>query len=567
MSKIIKSELQKLFYRPAIYIIFGLLILVMCLTAFLYKTPDNKPRYEYNYDSTTALFTYYTNNIKDIELDEIDIAEQNVEDYFKNSVKFNYELAYYEFNSALVNYTLATDDTIDSYYSLVYNRYVDLQNILEYAFNNSDLAGVNSYQIMITYENWESLKQLLIDIRQTFNTTLTDGKLEYNEKIRIYNEEYKDKLESLLDKIYLPNVSNDSVDRVLIDGDIYKKTMNRLSDLDSQITNLNSNVSTVDEQLDEENIKALEDLVLEYQLTADMYIELTDNLIVANTFDYDEDVSKYKGCQNLNVYRAHEIKNTYIYAYDEDEMVLVYDYASPFKLGISTNTSMNAYDYAFGTVAIFSVIVIIYSMISCGVSIAGERRTGTLKFIATRPVSRVDIYFGKYFANIIMGLILILASLIISFVIGVAMYGTATSGVLIAISAKYATCTHPFMMLLIFAICMFVMLSTLSSISMMLTAIFNNDILASIINFIIMLYVFVLPVALSSTKWYKYTVLPTFNLFGFFGGAGASSGSLASLIAPQIYSGVGLLFTIINIILTIAITSIIGVTITRRKEI
>lgn len=70
-----------------------------------------------------------------------------------------------------------------------------------------------------------------------------------------------------------------------------------------------------------------------------------------------------------------------------------------------------------------SALVIVFSLVIAGESIANEFNWGTIKLLLIRPVSRRKIYFAKYASVISFGVLLLSFTLLVSVVIGSILFG------------------------------------------------------------------------------------------------------------------------------------------------
>jgi ABC-2 type transport system permease protein len=88
-------------------------------------------------------------------------------------------------------------------------------------------------------------------------------------------------------------------------------------------------------------------------------------------------------------------------------------------------------------------------MLACH-TIAGEIKDGSIRYMAIRPVSRTELYFGKLLAIVILTSILIVFSGVVSLIVGGIIYGFNTFNILTIFNGSTAIVIHPIIMMLIF---------------------------------------------------------------------------------------------------------------------
>lgn len=165
------------------------------------------------------------------------------------------------------------------------------------------------------------------------------------------------------------------------------------------------------------------------------------------------------------------------------------------------------------------IMVIIFTIIVAGGSVAGEFSSGTIKLLLIRPVSRAKILLAKYIAVMLYALLLFLLLFISSFVLGAIFFGFSglenptlyyVDGQVLARSAIEMTwMNYGFgaVVLLIWV-----------TLAFMISSVFRNSSLA--IGLSMFIYFISVPATelLKNFSWSKYLIFPHIDLSVYFNG-------------------------------------------------
>lgn len=137
-----------------------------------------------------------------------------------------------------------------------------------------------------------------------------------------------------------------------------------------------------------------------------------------------------------------------VYKYFKDNGITEGKYRD-FEMSQTILNAEEVYDYVSYAMLIgSSFIVFFYGAIAAG-SLAGERKTGTLKISLLRPVSRKDIVFAKFLSYFTFASVTLIAEFFISTIFGL----IATSGfmtpVVMVFNATSVSIINPFLALLL----------------------------------------------------------------------------------------------------------------------
>lgn len=192
-----------------------------------------------------------------------------------------------------------------------------------------------------------------------------------------------------------------------------------------------------------------------------------------------------------------------------EKKILLNQYHLDTDLPPSTNTWSFAVDQAGNLIVAISFI----SVIIAGEIVAAEFISGTIKLLLTRSASRAKIYFSKYIASLLFGLVLLFIGAVISVVLGGVVLGFqglgdsylyVQNGVVeqtTMIQALFeAYLLHiPFLLLTV-------------TLAFMISAAFKSSTFSIVISLLVTVAGFVIATAMNGWGWTKYFVFSHTNL-------------------------------------------------------
>ena len=346
--KIANAELSKIFMRPSMFVLFGVLIVALVLSFMFFKPAEVNTKFEYNDGFTTRIYTNFQNdyigfeskliNAK-LEIDDYLDDENNTCDIFKKYFRdldyiFSDELSgillSLSSNSVKKNNTMYPNDEdlaqiqdcFENFKSTVRTiKIFMLENIKDKYTNlfitNDDYEYIyktlNSiYDIVPSSEQLgeysvNSILERYNLIKDSFNIKGLNKKVNSFEKIVVDNE----KLELLLQKYYYTNIEETN------NGEIEYVHKGKLEDLYYDIHNYYYEVG---ESSDNNILAILNDKVSKFY----DYITICTKLIT-NNFEIlrigkksDDEIASYNGFSGVSSYSLKNEAVTYEYFYEND---------------------------------------------------------------------------------------------------------------------------------------------------------------------------------------------------------------------------------------------------------
>ena len=391
--KLSKSEMQKIFARPGIFVMAFLFILIIAGSAFVYSVPnrsngivtipgttvgaiythfsspanfESKSNYDAELASMNATITAYASTSSPIEdlrdaLEAIDIKYTSYSLYI-NTARLDSEID--AIKHELKDTIIAFRDLYNQIYDEPYSKILISQQ-----------THVNLIQFLELCEN------TIIDTDEADNTVILNN---------INALDFLNVIENRINQIE-PFIVAESIINSL--NTLYLIEANaRLVTINNDIIAFNTANSASEEPEDLLNIKTL---ISNYKLTIAQFKEIALNSMYINAFSTytNEQVRKFTGYETINKYQLQETLTKNIYLFQEEDFS--YNYANAFNVDSPSNTSVNAFDFAYFTLELFSFVIIIYVVVLGAGMIAGEEANGTMKLLAMRPYKRYKIFFRQ----------------------------------------------------------------------------------------------------------------------------------------------------------------------------
>ena len=586
MFKIVSAEIKKMLSKPGIYILAVLLAVVLVLGILIYEptvyadTSIQSQRATVIEVSDEFYIEGTVNQGIKAEIDEdIDDAVSSITNYRENGISIKDDI-----DELIDTYkeNLRTFRASGSNTSTTLNIEKDRVISSLDALNESILRYINmsqngSYVILTTVDNFDNYQDIYNNIKSLFDITFTESPSNIDserESIRAlfseYDRFYRDEFENCLDSFFYPNISDEFI--LNFTGSQEDSKINilneRLDNIYTEIVELKSR-AIADEAINRTRKEDMLVLINAYKNTADTYINLVKNELLSNAFSIvsTKDQLNLMYLSSESEYDANSLTIRYNYLFDNNKTED--DYAHPLTIGVTSNHEVNAYDYAYFVLRVFSFIIIVYAVMTACHSIAGEVKEGSMRYLAMRPVGRTGIYFGKLFAILIMSLILILFSIVISLIVGGFVYGLDSLTILTIFNSSIAITLHPIGMILIYVLSLFLELMIYVSIAMLLSSLLKSDLFAVTILLVLYLINTLLPMfAGGVNSWLTYYPFSHISLYALFGSSNyaVSSNFFNLLLGAKVYAGTNLILTLAIIAVIILVCNLIATRVFKKKE-
>lgn len=571
MGKVISFELKKLVSRIGLYVLVLFLAGLLVMSVFMYKPEKTTyPTVSLNGETVQAMYNDFVTTKKDAQMSVFDSATASANSYVVNSSSYNKCN-----NKQYINDLFLAFDTYCGSY-----KDVDVSNE-EY---NIILTGINTefgklksaldsgleasknqagYYILTTNKNYTDLYVIINKITVNFESP-TVHKVAANK----YYNDYRAELVRCLDNLIYPNL-NTTAGKFSSNSAYNLLVSSRMEEIEQKMAALNAD-SLLDSDFNSSTLarNQLNALYNRYANCAEVFAKACYSSLGA------EALSNVKS----KTTRANLVGYSKVSIYELDEMALEYtyyiehnsnpsNYARSFSVTHTSNADINAYDFTYYAISIFTIIIAIFAIYLASNSIAGEINSNTMRFTAVRPVKRGSIFFGKYFSILIISLLLLVFGTATSFIVGTILYGANSANILMIINGYYIASVHPALALAIFVGSQFMIVAFFAAIAMLLSSILKSDILALVLSAIFYVFNLILPIFFNSTSWLRFYPFTNINLFAYFSSSRLTIDSvLGNLFNPVVYQGMSLWISLAYVLGISVVLLFIGKAVFKRRE-
>lgn len=479
-----RAELNKIFMRPSMFVLTGVLIVALIFSFFFFKPTSNNTKFTYSLSNTTSIYTSLEKDYKGFE-NQLISAKTDIDEYLADTGNI-YQTFSQDFHSLkqffvgtqnsdgtttpgefpLTIYAIAESNgklsgtDLNKCQRVFTTLRAKVNGLSDYMVENIKNKKVNfiitesfyeeTYKTLIKFQDnipsntdlKEFSSKMVVErynmLSQNFNLTEIDNKISKLETISIDNT----KLTNLLNTYFYTNFSSTTTGAVTE----YTHTGKLKEHYDNIINYYNLHTGTAEKEV----IAEMNELVAKYY----DYIQICKALI-SNEFELlrignktDDQIATYVGFSGVSIYNLKKQITTSKYYFDNN--TFGYEYLTAFNFNKNSGTETNAYDFAFYSMQILSMFITVFVIFFATSSLSGEQSSGTLKMIATRPYTRNKIFSGKFLACFNVALILLTVSLVSSLAIGFATYGFSFQKVLVVMNAETLFITNPVILLLIY---------------------------------------------------------------------------------------------------------------------
>ena len=559
--RLARAELNKLFQRPAIFLMAGFLVVALVLVSFFYNpTLRTDTRISYQGANTTEIHTQFqaekTTIIAELSslVDEINTETYNINnnssrlDELKNLIA-NAEGALEDFHSELLKDSKNINN-MRSKLEVYKTRVLNIQTFLSTIETNIDFF-ITTGQLNTLKAFFERLNN---DIPSNTTNYTVDNMVELGNFL-VLNRNFSDHVYPTLNALKEITLDVTEVNRLVEQyyNNIAVGEDSRLSLYENKIEEYYlAHIGSSEE----EDMQELNDMFSNYKSIVLMAKECLDNsftLLKMNDIS-NATLSSYVGFSDLNKYTLEEslTKNTYLL----DNVKFDKDFANNFNFGTTAGFTTTAYDFTIYAMQILTFIIAVFCLFFGAGLIAGEFTGKTMKMLAIRPYTRNKIYLGKLLACVAFMLILLLISFVASFVVGAILYGVDLPNVLLIINATSATVVHPMVVMLIYLASSILNLLFYISLALLLSVVFRSSTVAVLTSFIVYVVTILCNMLMVTVSWFKWLPIAHLDIFKYFGGASSTGGFLTfnTIIDANLWLSFGY---ILGIILVFNLASLI----------
>lgn len=540
MFKVVSAEIKKMLAKPGIYVLAILLAAILILGVFIYNPSEIKSS-EFTLKGGTVLerkvdFTQNDSTTAGYKADadnKLANAIANVNKYYVSlevgkSRKDQIDELLEDFNTAYKEYKqlssqssgVVNDNIINGIYrNSVVNKFRALDNQIR---ENIDLSRSGAYITLTTESNYEAYKsaftKALAFLDQDVKKTDPDESKTLAGHCKEFEEKYRPSFDKAMNEFIYPTISVKEANDLTSEGKTkYSQFLTKLNAIKDKIDEVTANAQA-DNNYNIKNADLMTELANEYVAISTTYEKLIEYTLITNAFNglSVKTQQQLLYLNNESNYNNNSLLIRYNYLFENDKTVATY--ANPLTIGTTSNSTKNAYDYAYFTLRLFSFVIIVYAVLQACHTIAGEIKEGSMRYYAIRPVTRSNIYFGKLLAILLLSIIMIIFTSIIALAVGGAVYGFKTLNILTIFNGKYAMVLHPIAMLGIFIFSWILELLIYLSIGLLLSTLLKSDLLSVTIVMLLYLINILLPVFFrGSNTWlayYPFSYISFYSLFG-----------------------------------------------------
>ncbi len=582
MFKTISAEIKKIVSKPGIFILSILLAIILVCGVFLYQPKVySSSKFELAGSTYLEKWNEFMSDATRGEKAAIDVELDNTMQAI-NKYTYSYKGEDYTYEN-FISSTLtlfqqnmdayrdaATDSSSQTYINATKDNLVytleDINSAIETAMINYQFGA---YAMISTTKNYDNYKASYSALHDWLDQTISKENLAYH--FADYDAGLSKNFFSSINEFKYPTLTAEFVNNYSspAKGTKYAILTERKNAILEEIEN-NYELATENENSFNTNCAyKMDELANKYVETIDVYINLVKNELLVNAF---EEVSTTEQINLVNLasyskYNCSSLLEKYDYLFKKDKVAS--DYSLPLTIGIASNDEPNGYDYSYFVLRVFSFVIIVYAIMSCCHSIAGEIKEGSMRYLAIRPVSRPKLFFGKWLAVMTMSVVLMTFSLIISLAVGAAVYGMKAVNILTIFNGTSPLVLHPFGMICIYLLSMLLELCIYSLLAMLLSVLFKSDLLSVTLLLVLYLLNTLFPMFIQgANSWLNYYPFSHISLYALFGSSlYAQQGNFMNLVfGAKIYAASHIALTLGIIALMIIIICVLSITAFKRKE-
>ena len=498
--KITRGELDKIFVRPAIFIMTGFFVLAIVASVLMFNPSPRNDLYQLaNIEGNTVIeaYTNFNNNQNKLVYDqELKNNYDTINFYLGND---NNEIT----KETLVNSITSIQESYNKYNNLVSNyvegsmaEIIEAENTLQNSILNliDEYSKINSnfLTLLVTEKSNDKMINSLNQFKNEF--MISEGTQDIEHHKRILNSIKSNNYISNIDEI-ISNITSVSISKELLEkiqSNYLDVAQIRINDIYNDIISL-YNKAIADEELNTSDnyINEIKTYANNYKLTINQTTSILNDNLLLEIFD-GMSTSKvrqfiYEDLNTFNRYQVKEnlTKNEYLF----DNQKFSYEYANVFQSNVNSNDKTNAFDFMYYALEFLSFVIIIFCVIIGSGMIAGETSGGTMKMLAIRPYKRSKIIAGKLFATFLLGVIFLIIGTLTTFIIGARLYGLNSLPILLIFNAETVSTISAGNLFAIFLALLLVRIIVYTILAVFISTAFKSNVAAVIISVII--YVFV----------------------------------------------------------------------------
>ena len=572
--KITRGELDKIFVRPAIFIMTGFFVLAIVASVLMFNPSPRNDLYQLaNIEGNTVIeaYTNFNNNQNKLVYDqELKANYDTINFYLGND---NNEVT----KETLVNSITSIQESYNKYNNLVSNyvegsmaEIIEAENTLQNSILNliDEYSKINSnfLTLLVTEKSNDKMINSLNQFKNEFMISEGTQDIEHHKRIlnSIKSNNYISNIDEIINNITSVSISKELLEK--IQSNYLDVAQIRINDIYNDIISL-YNKAIADEELNTSDnyINEIKTYANNYKLTINQTTSILNDNLFLEIFD-GMSTSKvrqfiYEDLNTFNRYQVKEnlTKNEYLF----DNQKFSYEYANVFQSNVNSNDKTNAFDFMYYALEFLSFVIIIFCVIIGSGMIAGETSGGTMKMLAIRPYKRSKIITGKLFATFLLGVIFLIIGTLTTFIIGARLYGLNSLPILLIFNAETVSTISAGSLFAIFLALLLVRIIVYTILAVFISTAFKSNVAAVIISVIIYVFVALFGNLFGESVIYGYLPFANVDLFRYLGGEFVTSGgSVLGLdfscpIQPDSNFYISLIIVAVFVAILLALTYII----------
>ena len=568
MFRLFKAELKKIFMKPSIFVVTGLIITMLALSFFVFK-PEEKTEYLDTYaqapSGSQTFDNWYAKGFGQMAQDEAANYLNTAEDLITFYKDFDSQT---DGVNKLKSLWQAVQESYDNFVS-IYNSSKSNDSERE-TLKSKINAFKSAYDTML-----EKPSKVYILVKSTSDDNITKYLYELND---IYTRlgAISSTTKGAKDAYVINNFRDSGILSTSTKTGLMSNELNNIIQFEpnkNNIATLGTYITTAQTRLDEQKnaidayysdnagsgksqqILRLRMYIADYKLTAKYAFDIVSNgsLIYGIPKSAENNLNSYKNFECKNLYQVKISFNQTKYMFDNE--VYEYQFATPFSLSQPSNNSLNGFDYSYFALRLCSLFITVYLVVLAAGTIAGEQNAGTLKLLAIRPFSRSKLLTGKSLAIFAIGGILLAVSSLASLVIGGVTYGLSSANIMTVFNGTSVMVISPFMLYLIAFLTMFIEIVFYASLSIFISTAFKSNVGAVSISTLAFFVSLIINGLLTNVPAIGFLPFTNISFFKYFGSAFITSTSdfIAMILSPGVFVGATFWSSLIIYLITVAV--------------
>ena len=578
MGKLFRGEIYKLFHNPIMYFLMGLFIFALTIFPSIFTPAERINRLNDVELDTTSVVACYNSfcNAKQTYNEKNTNLENSIQNLIDNNNNFkevlttlgeNLNTDRRKFSSAIQNNKPNGTDGYISLKNTLISDIVAIEN--QYANYSKNFLT----PVILADEN--------LDYKLTSELTALKRKLE-----AISGGEWNDFKgidQDLSQNAYIPNILK-YIDQLNyleysiedLESLLYTfRTINNeyTASLSTQIDSLkNEAISNNESNSSKTNREKMKDLALHYLYSELNNIEMTTNKVLLETTkninaDY---LTTIIGYQNYNRYKIQENATKCDFLLKNDLTDFDISDNLSFNNMSSFGEKANAFDYAYFSIELISILIICFTVIIGASMIAKEYSDGTIKLLCVKPYNRHKILSAKIMATMFISFIFILVATIVSFIVGYFLYGISFPATLIIFNSTTAFSIPIWLAFLIYIGCIMLKVYIYTILAVMISVLFKSHIASICVSCGIYIINIATTFASAGANWIKYNIFANIDLFKYFGGSFTNNTTnigLSKIFYSPVFNGTNFYISLTIVVCLIVFFNVISYSTFKKRDI